>query len=191
MNKHYHSGVRPGAVPIRVSTRNELADLREPGRDLSKEVLIRFDPRADDRVGPGALSPLETLTAIGQLVRAGLLPAPTRELPVPGDRVETIDVGGRPSSPSHYRTGRVTALEWDGVFCTWRVCVHFDTSGRWQGIPILSTSTFPHLVHVIGRPERPFSEMTPDELRDLYEERIAELWAEPGPTEFRSSFSFS
>jgi hypothetical protein len=96
-------------------------------------------------------------------------------LPLVGDRVETIEVGGKPSPVCRYGVGIVEAIRWDGVFHSWRVLVRFESrTGGWCGYPILGTDTFPWLVHIIGGGGRPFSDMTPDEIWELYLQRRQE-----------------
>src|ERR1035441_7846168 len=64
---------------------------------------------------------------------------------------------------SHIQTR--SCLEWDSMLRFWRVHVTYDNpAGGWYGSPILGTSTFPRLVHVIGAAGRPFSSMTPQEI---------------------------
>jgi hypothetical protein len=78
--------------------------------------------------------------------------------------------------------GVVTALEWDWIFRSWRVDVKFDQpTGGWCGYPILGTHTFPFDVHVIGNSDRPFSDMSPDEIKTLHEVRRQQFWREINP----------
>ena len=96
-------------------------------------------------------------------------------LPAVGTRVETIEVGGKPSPPGCYGVGTVESITWDSVFNSWRVNVKFDgRTGGWHGLPILGTMTFPWMVHVIGSEERAFSDMKPNELWELYLQRRRE-----------------
>jgi hypothetical protein len=96
-------------------------------------------------------------------------------LPSVGDRVETVEVGGKPSPACRYGVGTVNEIWWDDVFNSWRVSVRFDSrTGGWCGYPILGTHTFPWLVHIIGGEERPFSDMAPDEIWALYLQRRQE-----------------
>jgi hypothetical protein len=96
----------------------------------------------------------------------------TTGLPAVRARVETIEVGGKPSPPGLYGIGTVESISWDRVFKTWRVNVRFDgRTGGWYGLPILGTMTFPWMAHVIGSDERAFSDMKPDEIWELYRQR--------------------
>ena len=96
--------------------------------------------------------------AIEEVCCAGLLPRPLNPLPPFGTRVEAMLLGGKPGPKSKYGTGTVKKHSWDSVFQTWRVGVTCDEpAGYYYGQPIRGTSTFPHLVHVIGSDERPFS----------------------------------
>jgi hypothetical protein len=116
------------------------------------------------------------------VIAAGILPAPKTELPIVGTRVETMEVGGKPPPACRYGVGIVKALEWDFVFRCWRVDVKFDQpTGGWCGYPILGTHTFQHCVHVIGSPDRPFSDMSLDEIKTLHEVRRQQFWREIDP----------
>lgn len=120
--------------------------------------------------------------AIERVIAAGILPSPKSELPMVGSRVETMEVGGKPPPACRYGVGVVKALEWDFVFRCWRVDVKFDQpTGGWCGYPTLGTHTFPHCVHVIGSSERPFSDMSPDEIKTLHEVRRQQFWREIDP----------
>lgn len=120
--------------------------------------------------------------AAQQVVSAGILPEPTSQLPAIGARVETIEVGGKPSPACRYGVGTVTGSSWDCVFGVWRVEVTFDgCTGGWQGFPVYGTSTFVWMVHVIGSDERSFSDMTPGEIEALYQARRQQLHAPDRP----------
>ena len=120
--------------------------------------------------------------AIEQVIAAGILPAPKTKLPIVGARVETMEVGGKPPPACLYGVGVVMALEWDWIFRSWRVDVKFDQrTGGWCGYPILGTHTFPFDVHVIGSSDRPFSDMSPDEIKTLHEVRRQQFWREIDP----------
>jgi hypothetical protein len=68
------------------------------------------------------------------------------------------------------------------MFRSWRVDVKFDQpTGGWCGYPILGTHTFPFDVHVIGSSDRPFSDMSPDEIKTLHEVRRQQFWREIDP----------
>jgi hypothetical protein len=122
-------------------------------------------------------------SAIDQVVAAGILPAPKRPLPPVGARVETMEVGGKPPPACRYGVGVIRTLEWDWIFRTWRVDVKFDQpTGGWCGYPILGTQTFPWDIHLIGSGDRPFSEMTPDEIEALHEVRRQQFWREIDPS---------
>jgi hypothetical protein len=121
-------------------------------------------------------------SSIERVIAAGILPAPKTELPIVGTRVETMEVGGKPPPACRYGVGVVTALEWDRFFRSWRVDVNFDQpTGGWCGYPILGTHTFPFDVHVIGSSDRPFSDMSPDEIKTLHEVRRQQFWREIHP----------
>jgi len=121
-------------------------------------------------------------SAIRKVIAAGILPAPMRDLPIVGARVETMEVGGKPPPACRFGVGVVRALEWDPIFRSWRVDVKFDgPTGGWYGYPILGTHTFPLHVHVIGGSDRPFSDMTADEIKALYEVRRRQFWREIDP----------
>src|SRR5579863_4715288 len=90
-------------------------------------------------------------------------------LPAPGTRVEAIPLGGKPGPKSKYATGVVRGCVWDSIFNTGRLEVIFDQpAGTYYGQPILRTSTFASMIHIIGSNERPFSTMTPAEIEALY-----------------------
>lgn len=120
--------------------------------------------------------------ALQHVCAAGLLPRSRDKLPSFGTRVEAMVIGGKPVLRRKYGTGTVSHLSWDSVFRTWRVGVQFDeTVGYWCGMPIKGVSTFPNQIHVIGSPERPFSEMTLPELDALHEKRRQEFWRNVDP----------
>ena len=129
---------------------------------------LRWDDDADGVIATSDF----VADAAHQVVARGILPASTHELPLLGARVETIEIGGRPSPECRYGVGTVTSLSWDRTFQSWRVHVEFDRcTGGWQGYPIYATSTFSWMVHVIGGDERPFSDMSPAEIEALYRTR--------------------
>ena len=118
-------------------------------------------------------------SAIERVIAAGVLPAPKTELPTVGTRVETMELGGKPPPACRCGVGVVTALEWDWIFRSWRVDVKFDQpTGGWCGYPIHGTHAFPFDIHVIGSSKRPFSDMSPDEIRTLHEARRQQFWRE-------------
>jgi hypothetical protein len=143
---------------------------------------VMFAEPDDDYPAEATTNVFSVASAIDHVVDAGILPAPKRPLPPVGARVETIEVGGKPPPACRYGVGVVRALEWDWIFRTWRVNVKFDQrTGGWCGYPILGTHTFAWGVHLIGSGERPFSEMTPDEIEALHEVRRQQFWREIDP----------
>lgn len=167
---------------IRISNREELELVLEcRGSMADREFVVFVEPDRD-----GSPQPMNhgysAEWAIEQAIAAGVLPAPKTELPTVGARVETMAVGGKPPPACRYGVGVVTALEWDFIFRSWRVDVKFDQpTGGWCGYPTLGTSTFPLDVHVIGNSERPFSDMTPEEITTLHETRRQQFWREIDP----------
>jgi hypothetical protein len=167
---------------IRITNRDELEILlacRGSIADREDFVFVEPDhggsPQSTDRG-------YSVASAIEQVIAAGILPAPKTGLPMVGTRVETMEVGGKPPPACRYGVGVVTALEWDCFFRSWRVDVKFDQpTGGWCGYPILGTHTFPFDVHVIGNSDRPFSDMSPDEIKTLHEVRRQQFWREINP----------
>ena len=120
--------------------------------------------------------------AIDRVVAMGILPAPRIPLPPVGARVETIELGGKPSPACRYGVGVVRTLQWDWIFRCCRIGVKFDQpTGGWCGYPFLGTLTFQWAVHVIGDGEQAFSEMTPDQIEVLHEVRRRQFWREIDP----------
>ena len=145
-----------------------LLDCRSPIFDREHVVFAESDKGATATSAAG----FSAIDAIGRLVAARILPAPTRILPEIGARVEAMELGGKPPPACRYGVGDVRALEWDSFFREWRVEVKYDQrTGGWYGYPILGTSAFCWQVHVIGSGETPFSDMTPDEIDALYQVR--------------------
>lgn len=167
---------------IRITNRDELDLLLAcRGSIADREFVMFVEP--DREVSPRSpIRGYSAASAIEQVVAAGVLPAPQTELPIVGARVETMEVGGKPPPACRYGVGVVTALEWDFIFRSWRVDVQFDQrTGGWCGHPILGTSTFPFDVYVIGSSDRPFSGMSPDEIKSLHEVRRQQFWREINP----------
>jgi hypothetical protein len=167
---------------IRISNRDELELLLTcRGSIVDCEFVMFEEP---DRKDPprSTIRDYSVASAIKQVVAAGILPAPKSQLPMVGTRVETMEVGGKPPPACRYGVGAVTALEWDWIFRSWRVDVKFgQPKGGWCGYPMLGTSTFPLDVHVIGSSDRPFSDMSPDEIKTLHEVRRQQFWREIDP----------
>ena len=162
-----------GDGPIRVRNQLELDLVLASPDPFGEHTSIHFDGLRWDDDADGVVA-VSDYVADGahQVVARGLLPAPAHELPRLGARVETIEVGGRPSPACRYGVGTVTGLSWDHGFATWRVRVEFDhCTGGWQGFPIYGTETFTWMVHVIGSDERAFSDMTPVQIECLYRSR--------------------
>jgi hypothetical protein len=167
---------------IRIGNREELELLLRCQGSIADSEFVMFVEPDHDRSPPPTIGGYSAASAIEQVIAAGILPAPRTELPTIGARVETIEVGGKPPPSCRYGVGIVTALEWDFIFRSWRVNVKFDQpTGGWCGYPILGTNTFPFAVHVIGSSERPFSDMSPNEIKVLHEIRRQQFWREINP----------
>ena len=167
---------------IRITNDHELGLLLSCRGSIADREFVMFEE--PDHEGPpqSTARGYSVASAIEKVIAAGILPAPKTELPMVGTRVETMEIGGKPPPACRYGVGVVTALEWDFVFRCWRVDVKFDQpTGGWCGYPILGTNTFLSNVHVIGSPERPFSDMTPDEIKTLHEVRRQQFWREIDP----------
>ena len=167
---------------IRVTNQAELELLLAcRGSIIDREFVIFAEP--DDKgLLESTVPDYSAASAIEQVSAAGILPAPKTRLPMVGTRVETMEVGGKPPPACRYGVGVVTALEWDSTFRSWRVAIRFDQpTGGWCGYPILGTHTFPFDVHVIGSSDRPFSDMSPDEIKTLHEVRRQQFWREIDP----------
>ena len=150
-----------------ISTPEDLARVLKCSiRDLSTEyVEIEHRNWAEEGTTGRRFIDRFLPSAREQLCLESRLPYPNQELPPMGARVEAVAVGGKPSPSCRYGVGTVTGHEWDSMFRFWRVHVTYDNpAGGWYGSPILGTSTFPRLVHVIGAAGRPFSSMTPQEI---------------------------
>ena len=167
---------------IMIRNRDELELLLAcQGAVFDRECVVFAEPDYDYLPEP-TTNDFSVASAIDQVVAAGILPAPKRLLPPVGTRVETMEVGGKPPPACRYGVGVVQTLEWDWIFRTWRVGVKFDQrTGGWCGYPILSTHTFPWDVRVIGSGDRPFSEMTPDQIEAFHEVRRQQFWREIDP----------
>ena len=185
-----------GDGPIHVRSQHELdlvLAIPEPfGEHRSVSFGgLRWDDDADGVVAETDVVP----DGAHQVIDRGLLPAPTHELPRLGARVETIEIGGRPSPACRYGVGTVTSVSWGHRSSTWRVRVEFDRcTGGWQGFPIYGTDTLVWMVHVIGSDERPFSDMTPTEIEDLYRSRQRQFAApanRPAPARPRARIAKS
>jgi hypothetical protein len=168
---------------IMISNHQELELLLACRSTASDREFVTFaEPHQNRLKGPSISNGYSVAWAIEQVVGAGILPAPKRPLPTVGSRVETMEVGGKPPPACRYGVGVVSALEWDWIFRSWRVEVKFDQpTGGWCGYPILGTHTFPLDVHLIGSGDRPFSDMTPDEIEVLHEVRRQQFWREIDP----------
>lgn len=167
---------------IRISNSDELELLLAcRGSIIDREDVIFAEP--DDKgLLESTVPDYSVASAIERVIAAGILPAPKTRLPMVGTRVETMEVGGKPPSACRYGVGVVTALEWDWMFRSWRVDVKFDQpTGGWCGYPLLGTHTVPFDVHVIGNSDRPFSDMTPNEIKTLHEARRQQFWREIDP----------
>jgi hypothetical protein len=162
---------------IRISNRDELELLLRCQRSIADKEFVMFVEPDHDGSPPTTIRGYSAASAIEQVIAAGVLPAPKTKLPMIGARVETMEVGGKPPPACRYGVGVVTALEWDFIFRSWRVDVKFDQrTGGWCGYPILGTSTFPHDVLVIGSSDRPFSDMSQQEIMTLHELRRRQFW---------------
>ena len=167
---------------IRITNDDELELLLAcRGSVADREDVIFIEPDHEDS-RQSTDRGYSVASAIERVIAAGILPAPKTELPIVGTKVETMEVGGKPPPACRYGVGVVGALEWDWFFLSWRVDVKFDRpTGGWCGYPILGTHTFLSNVHVIGSPDRPFSNMTPDEIKTLHEVRRQQFWREIDP----------
>jgi hypothetical protein len=167
---------------IMIKNRDELELLLAcRGAVFDRECVVFAEPDYGYPPEP-TTNDFSVASAIDQVVAAGILPAPKRPLPSVGARVETMEVGGKPPPACRYGVGVVRTLEWDWMFRSWRVGVKFDQrTGGWCGYPILGSHTFPWNVHFIGSGDRPFSEMTPDEIEALHEVRRQQFWREIDP----------
>jgi hypothetical protein len=167
---------------IRIANDDELELLLACRGSIADRESVLFAERDHAGSPRSTVHGYSVASAIEQVIAAGILPAPRTELPMVGTRVETMEVGGKPPPACRYGVGIVKALEWDFVFRCWRVDVKFDQpTGGWCGYPILGTHTFLSNVHVIGSPERPFSDMSPDEIKTLHEVRRQQFWREIDP----------
>jgi hypothetical protein len=167
---------------IRITNNDELELLLSSRGTIADHEDVAFVEPDHEGSAPSTKGDYSVASAIKRVIAARILPAPKVELPIVWARVETMEVGGKPPPAGLYGVGVVTALEWDCYFRSWRVEVIFDQStGGWCGYPILGTHTFPFDVHVIGSSERPFSDMTPKEIKTLYEVRRQQFWREIDP----------
>jgi hypothetical protein len=156
---------------IVISTPEELAQVLScPIHDLSSESVDFTHASWVGETEDQRAAANQFLTSVQERVCAdGRLRHPKTPLPPFGARAEAALVGGKPGPACKYGVGAVTTHGWDSVFLCWRVGITFDEpAGTYYGQPILGTSTFPRLVHVIGEPDRPFSTMTPGEIGDFY-----------------------
>jgi len=167
---------------IRVRNQADLDLILACSESISDHESIQFDGLRWDDDADGIIAVSDyAADAAQQVIAAGILPEPSDELPTIGSRVETIEVGGRPSPACRYGIGTVTGLSWNHVSHDWRVDVEFDEcTGGWQGYPIFGTHTFPWMVHVIDGSGRPFSTMSPKEIEQLYQELAARHRVESG-----------
>lgn len=138
-----------------------------PSVDRSPEDVSftgRLDAKDRDLEGPWVAN------AIAQVVAAGILPAPTGGLPEFGSRVETICLANRQEPRYGHAVGKVGWLTWrEG---TWQVEVSFDRPVEMRrGGRLSSAASIPSMVHVIGSSGQPFSEMTPEQVKELHEAR--------------------
>jgi hypothetical protein len=167
---------------IRITSHGELELLLACRGSVADREHVAFEESDHEGSPQSTIRDYTVASAINQVIAAGILPAPKTELPIVGTRVETMEVGGKPPPACRYGVGVVTALEWDWFFRSWRVEVKFDQpTGGWCGYPILGTHTFPFDVHVIGSSDRPFSDMSPDEIKTLHEVRRQQFWREIDP----------
>ncbi len=168
-----------GDGPIRVRNQFELDLVLANPDPFGEHTSALFEGLRWDDDADGVVAVAD---GAHQVVARGLLPAPTHELPRLGARVETIEIGGRPSPAGRYGVGTVTSLSWSHGSATWRVHVEFDhCTGGWQGYPIYGTDTFVWMVHVIDSDEPPFSQMSPDAIERLYHSRQSQFAAAPAP----------
>jgi hypothetical protein len=183
MDKRQHQDLvyrRDGS--IRITNGDELELLLACRGPIADRENVTFEEPDREGSRRSTVDGYSAASAIEQVIAAGILPASKTELPIVGTRVETMEVGGKPPPACRYGVGVVTALEWDCFFRCWRVDVKFDQpTGGWCGYPILGTHTFQCDVHVIGSPERPFSDMSPDEIKTLHEVRRQQFWHEIDP----------
>ena len=167
---------------VRITNADELELLLACRELIADREFVMFEESESGGLAKSAIHSFSVASAIKQVIAAGILPEPKRELPMIGSRVETMEVGGKPPPACHFGEGVVTALEWDWIFRSWRVAVNFDhRTGGWYGYPILGTHTFPYDVHVVGSSERPFSEMSPKEIKALHEFRRQQFWRDIDP----------
>jgi hypothetical protein len=167
---------------IRITTADELKLLLACRGSIADSEFVTFEDPDHEGSPRSTIRGYSVASAIERVIKAGILPAPKTELPMVGTRVETMEVGGKPPPACRYGIGVVTTLAWDCIFRCWRVDVKFDQpTGGWCGYPILGTHTFQHCVHVIGSPDRPFSDMSLDEIKTLHEVRRQQFWREIDP----------
>ena len=167
---------------VRITNDDELRLLLACRESIGNREFVTFE-EPDHKGSPqSTIRGYSVASAIEQVIAAGVLPAPKAKLPTIGAGVETMEIGGKPPPACRYGVGVVTALEWDWYFRSWRVEVKFDQrTGGWCGYPILGTHTFPYGLHVIGSSERPFSDMSPDEITVLHEIRRQQFWRDIDP----------
>jgi len=120
------------------------------------------------RAAGSHIARIDTKTGKATVIDARILPAPVSELPMFGSRVETIALANRQVDRYRSVVGRADWICWNGH--SWTVSVRFDTSvtmrrgGRLPGCYSPVT-----MVREFGRGERPFSDMSADEVRTLFE----------------------
>jgi len=167
---------------IRITNRDELELLVACRGSIADREDVAFEEPGHHCSPQSTIRGYSAASAIERVIATGILPTPKTELPIVGTMVQTMEVGGKPPPARHYGVGLVMALEWDWFFRSWRVEVKFDQpTGGWYGYPILGTHTFPFDVHVIGSSDRPFSDMSPEEIKTLHEVRRQQFWREIDP----------
>ena len=167
---------------VRITNHDELELLLACRGSIIDSQYVTFTEPENEGSTRSTVRGYSAAAAIERVIATGILPAPKTDLPIIGTRVETMEVGGKPPPAHRYGVGVVTALEWDPFFRSWRVDVTFDQpTGGWCGYQILGTHTFPFDVHLIGSSERPFSDLSPDEITMLHEARRQQFWREIDP----------
>jgi len=148
-----------------VRSEEDVAALLACPPSIAQKESIYFrgrDPYSDAIEGPWVMRSIATV------IDARILPAPVSELPMFGSRVETIALANRQVDRYRSVVGRADWICWNGH--SWTVSVRFDTSvtmrrgGRLPGCYSPVT-----MVREFGRGERPFSDMSADEVRTLFE----------------------
>ncbi len=108
--------------------------------------------------------------AIDSLVAAGLVTAPTEELPPLGTIVETIGLANKVEPRWRAVSGRISSLSYEPENGRWGVTVDFEESVPLRrGGRIRTWSGTLSMVHIVGSFSRPFSDMSAEEIREHFE----------------------